>query len=181
MNTNLKVKALIIISGLVLSFTSIAQDNDVTTELEIEKASLNKKEFLEKDPGLSDFFDGSYGYAILPSVGKGGLIVGGAHGKGVVYQGNVPMGLTEMTQVTVGAQIGGKAYSEVIFFKTEAEYEVFISGRYEVAAQVSAVAATEGVSKELDYSDGVIIVTMDKGGLMAEVSVGGQKFTYTSL
>ena len=181
MNTNLKFTALIIISGLVLSITSAAQDNDVTPELEIEKANITKKEFLEKDPGLSKFFDESYGYAVLPAVGKGGLIVGGALGKGVVYKGDNPVGMTEMTQVTVGAQIGGKSYSEIIFLKSEAEYNVFVTGRYEVAAQISAVAITEGVSKELDYSDGVIIVTMDKGGLMAEVSVGGQKFKYKEL
>ena len=181
MKTNLKVKALVIISGLVLSFTSIAQENDATKQLEIDKASITKKEFLQKDPGLSRFFVESYGYAVLPSVGKGGMIVGGAYGKGVVYKGNDPVGLAEMTQVTVGAQIGGKSYSEIIFFKTEAEYEVFLTGRYEVAAQISAVACNKGVSNDLDYSDGVIIVTMDKGGLMAEVSAGGQKFRCNSL
>ena len=88
------------------------------------------------------------------------------------------MGLTKMVQVTVGAQIGGKSYLEVIFFKTEAEYTVFTTGRFEVSAQVAAIAVTAGVSQTMAYSDGIAIITMAKGGFMAEASVGGQKFTF---
>ena len=146
--------------------------------VEVAKAEQTRKEFLETDPGLRKFFDNSYGYAILPSIGKGGLVVGGAHGKGIVFENGKPMGVTEMTQVTIGGQIGGKSYAEVIFFKTKAEYDVFITGRYEVAVTLSAVALDYGVSNDLAYSDGVAIVTKDNGGLMAEATVGGQKFSY---
>ena len=83
-----------------------------------------------------------------------------------------------MTQVTVGGQIGGKSYAEVIFLKSETEYNVFTTGRFEVAVSLAAVALDKGVSNDLGYSDGVAIVTKDHGGLMAEATVGGQKFSY---
>ena len=148
--------------------------------VEIAKAEQTRKEFLKTDRGLQKFFDESFGYAILPNIGKGGLIVGGAHGKGIVFKNDVPVGTTEMSQVTIGGQIGGKSYAEIIFFKTEAEYEVFTTGRFEVAVSLSAVALDYGVSNELAYSDGVAIVTKDNGGLMAEATVGGQKFSYNT-
>jgi len=158
--------------------TMTAQESMEDCSVDLAKAEQTRKEFLKTDPGLSKFFDHSYGYAILPNIGKGGLIVGGAHGKGIVYEGGNPVGTTEMTQVTIGGQIGGKSYAEVIFFKTKAEYEVFITGRYEVAVTLAAVALDYGVSNDMDYSDGVAIVTKDNGGLMAEATVGGQKFSY---
>ena len=145
---------------------------------EIEKAGLAKNAFLEKDPGLENFFNESYGYAIIPTVAKAGFIFGGAGGKGVLYQGGEPKGLIKMKQVTFGGQIGGKTYSEVIFFNTEAEYTVFTTGRFEMSAQVSAIAATAGVSQTMAYSDGIAILTLPKGGFMAEASVGGQKFSF---
>ncbi len=172
-----------VISILVILFFSNpksveAQVSKDDYSIEIAKAEQTRKEFLKTDPGLRHFFDNSYGYAILPNIGKGGLVVGGAHGKGIVFEDGKPMGVTEMTQVTIGGQIGGKSYAEVIFFKTKAEYDVFITGRYEVAATLAAVALDYGVSNDLAYSDGVAIVTKDNGGLMAEATVGGQKFSY---
>ncbi|NOX85003.1 MAG: lipid-binding SYLF domain-containing protein [Chlorobi bacterium] len=155
-----------------------AQVSKSDYSVDIAKAEQTRKEFLKTDPGLRTFFDNSYGYAILPSIGKGGLIVGGAHGKGIVFKNGEPVGATEMTQLSIGGQIGGKSYAEIIFFKSKAEYEVFITGRYEVAVTLAAVALDYGVSNDLAYSDGVAIVTKDNGGLMAEATVGGQKFSY---
>lgn len=173
-------KTILSILVLVL-FIPIAGFSQLSTEdftVEIAEAERTRKEFLKTDPGLQKFFDQSYGYAILPKIGKGGLIVGGAHGKGIVFENDEPAGAAEMSQVTIGGQIGGKSYAEVIFFKSEAEYKVFITGRYEVAVTVAAVALDYGVSNDLAYSDGVAIVTKDNGGLMAEATVGGQKFSY---
>ncbi len=130
---------------------------------------------------MEKFFDDSYGYAILPTIGKGGLIVGGAHGKGILFENGNPVGTTEMVQLTIGGQIGGKSYAEVIFFKSKAEFDVFTTGRYEVAVSLSAVALDKGVSNNMAYSDGVAIITQDNAGLMAEAVVGGQKFSYTTL
>ena len=170
-------KILLLVLGILLSGVAMSQSS-VDDQEAIDKAGLAKEKILDKDPGFSVFFEEAYGYAILPSVGKGGLFFGGAGGKGVLYKQGEPVGMVKMGQVTVGAQIGGKSYIEVIFFKTEAEYTVFTTGRFEVSAQVSALAVTAGVSQNMAYSDGIAIITMAKGGFMAEASVGGQKFSF---
>lgn len=173
------VAFVIIIMGIGLPV--ISQDSNSEFDVEIAEAERARKEFIKTDPGLIKFFEESYGYAILPKIGKGGLIVGGAHGNGIVFKNDVPVGATEMSQLTIGGQIGGKSYAEVIFFKSEAEFEVFMTGRYEVAVSLAAVALDYGVSNDLAYSDGVAIVTKDNGGLMAEATVGGQKFSYEAI
>jgi len=137
---------LFLFSGLKSVEAQVSKDD---YPVELAKAEQTRKEFLKTDPGLQKFFDNSYGYAILPNIGKGGLIVGGAHGKGIVFENGNPVGVTEMTQVTIGGQVGGKSYAEVIFFKSKAEYEVFITGRYEVAVTLAAVLLDYGVSNDL--------------------------------
>lgn len=161
---------------LVLSIFSIAaysQKNDVG------EANKIIKEFKEKDPGLDKFFSSAYGYAVFPGIGKGGFVVGGAGGKGTVYKGVTAVADAKMTQVTVGFQAGGQKYAEVIFFEDAETYNDFVSGNFEFAAQVSAVALTAGVSADAAYKDGLLVITMAKGGLMYEASVGGQKFEVT--
>lgn len=162
---------------MCISVNSMAQDSESAIEL-IKKAEAAKEKILAEDPGLSAFFSEAYGYVVLPVIGKGGLLVGGAYGKGILYEQGEPAGMTEMTQVSIGAQIGGLSYSEVIFFKTEEEFRVFTTGRFEVAVQITVVAVTAGVSRTMAYSDGVAIITLPKGGVMADVSAGGQKFSY---
>ncbi len=134
--------------------------------------------FKKKDPELKAFFDKAYGYAVFPTVGKGGIGIGGAHGSGVVFEKGKAVGTTTLTQVTVGFQLGGQAYSEVIFFKDKKTLEDFKKGSFELDAQASAVAANVGAAANVDYERGVAIFTMVKGGLMYEASVGGQKFTF---
>jgi lipid-binding SYLF domain-containing protein len=149
------------------------------------------------------FFDSAYGYALFPTIGKGGIGIGGAHGKGRVYvQGN-HVGDTTMTQLTMGLQLGGQAYSQIIFFEDERAFEMFTSGNFEFSAQATAVAITAGVSAEVNtgggaaagasggrndatarhagYRKGMAIFTIARGGLMYEATIGGQKFTYTAL
>jgi len=160
--------------ALVMTFLFISpgfsQENDV------EKSNEIIKLFKKEDPGISKFFESSYGYAVLPSIGKGGIGVGGARGKGTVYQGGSPMGDVTMTQVTVGLQLGGQKYAEIIFFETEDAFTDFVEKDYEFAAQVSAVALTSGASANAKYDNGVLVVTQALGGLMYEASIGGQKF-----
>lgn len=134
--------------------------------------------FREADPGLAAFFDQAHAYAVFPTVGKGGVGIGGAYGKGVLFVGGVAVGEVSLSQVTIGFQWGGQAYSEVIFFESEDDTRRFSGGNFELAAQASAVAATVGVSRDLSYEGGVAILTMAKGGLMYEASVGGQKFSF---
>lgn len=135
-------------------------------------------ELQRADPGLTRFFDEAAGYAVFPTVGKGGMGIGGARGTGVLYEKGVVTGKTSLTQLTVGLQLGGQAYTEVIFFETEQTLAAFKKGEFAMAAQVSAVAAKAGASANARYVDGVSVFTLAKGGVMAEASVGGQKFSY---
>jgi lipid-binding SYLF domain-containing protein len=137
--------------------------------------------FNARDPSLDRFFKDAYGYAVFPSIGKGGFWIGGAHGDGEVYQHGKPIGVTSITQVTVGPQIGGQAYSEIIFFRDQLALDNFKAGNLTFSAQVSAVAATAGAAKNAAYSNGVAVFTVAEGGLMAEATIGGQKFTFTPL
>jgi lipid-binding SYLF domain-containing protein len=148
---------------------------------DIENAEATVNAIKEEDPGMAKFFDNAAGYAVFPTVGKGAIGIGGAHGKGVVFAGGRPIGKTSVTQVTIGFQWGGQAYSEIVFFENDKTLNSFTAGNFEFAAQASAVAATAGVSADLAYDNGVAVVTMAKGGLMYEASIGGQKFSFTPL
>jgi lipid-binding SYLF domain-containing protein len=134
--------------------------------------------FKEKDPGLAEVFASAAGYAVFPTVGKGGIGIGGARGKGYVYQRGRLIGRSTLTQVTIGFQLGGQAYSEVVFLKDQKALDNFKLGHLKLDAQASAIALTARASADLAYRNGVAIVTMAKGGLMYEASVGGQKFSF---
>jgi lipid-binding SYLF domain-containing protein len=154
---------------------------------------------LFKNAGASaTFFGSSYGYAVFPTIGKGGLIVGGAHGNGHVYEKGKYIGNTSMTQVSVGFQAGGQAYSQIIFFEDKRALDEFTNGNFEFDAGVSAVAITAAASGSAGtsgassgasggkkdattsghYYKGMAIFTIVKGGAMYEASVAGQKFSY---
>lgn len=148
-------------------------------EKEVKAAQETIAAFKKKDPSINKFFDKAYGYAVFPTIGKGGFIVGGAHGKGLVYRGGVIVGRASMSQGTFGAQIGGQSFSQVIFFGTKDAFKRFAENKLEFAAQATAVAANEGAAANANYSEGVAIFTMVKGGLMAEAAIGGQKFKFT--
>lgn len=135
-------------------------------------------EFKSADPSLQRFFKSSYGYAVFPTVGKGGLGIGGAYGTGVLFAGGEAVGETSLTQLTIGFQLGGQAYREIIFFRNQAAMSAFKRGSFELSAQASAVAATLGASADVDFENGVAVFTLAKGGLMYEASVGGQKFDF---
>ena len=134
--------------------------------------------FRSADRDMARFFETAVGYAIFPSVGKGAFIVGGAAGTGCLYEGHTITGQAKLVQVTVGFQLGGQAYAEIIFFQTHDALASFKSSSFEMSAQVSAVAAASGASANAKYELGVLVFTIAKGGLMYEASVGGQKFTF---
>jgi lipid-binding SYLF domain-containing protein len=136
-------------------------------------------EFKKADPSLKRFFNAAHAYAVFPSVGKGGLWIGGAYGEGLVFKGGKVVGETSLTQVTIGFQLGGQVYREIIFFRDAATFNNFKNGNFELSAQASAVAATAGASADADFKSGLAVFTLAKGGLMYEASVGGQKFDYT--
>lgn len=144
----------------------------------IEDAREAKSTLLEANSGLEDFFDTSAGYVIFPNVGKGGLIVGGASGKGVVYEKGSAVGMADLKKLNIGLQAGGQAIIEVIFFETPVDLERFKSNNFEFAAETSAVALKSGIAFNAKYKDGVAVFALPKAGLMADASVGGQRFGY---
>ncbi|HET7527081.1 MAG TPA: lipid-binding SYLF domain-containing protein [Burkholderiaceae bacterium] len=152
----------------------------------------------QKASESKSFFGTAHGYAVFPTVGKGGIVVGAAHGDGRVYEKGKYVGDVSMTQLSVGAQLGGQAFSEIIFLQDKRAFDEFTKGEFEFGAEVSAVAITAGVSAEATtggtgagksitsdkaevrstYQKGIAVFTVAKGGLMYEATVKGQKFTY---
>jgi lipid-binding SYLF domain-containing protein len=151
----------------------------------------------KKAPESKDFFD-SYGYAVFPSIGKGGVGVGGAYGQGRVYEKGKWVGNTSMTQATVGFQFGGQVYRQIVFFKDETAFKKFTAGNFEFGAEASAVAITIGAGAKTNTSGssvgasttdksavnagawhhGMATFTVAQGGVMYEATIGGQKFSY---
>lgn len=188
------------LSGL----TAIAGGNSVSAIKEASKDIPNEKDQLSLQSALLEFenvaqmeayFEGSYGVAIFPTIGKGGLGIGGSYGTGWVFRQGEYTGEAKMSQVTVGFQAGGQAFSQIIFLKDEASYLNFTSGEFEFGAQATAVALTAGANASAstgggtsagagsnqakeDYTGGMAIFTVAKGGLMYEASLGGQKFKF---
>jgi lipid-binding SYLF domain-containing protein len=167
-------RTLLVFAALAAS-TANAWDPEEIEERH-EKAQEAKAEMLAKDADMQRFFDSAVAYVIIPTVGKGGIGIGGARGKGLLYEGGQITAEVTLSQLTIGFQWGGQAYSEFIFFKDDVALADFKRGSYELGAQASAVAVTAGASADANYSDGVAIFTQAKGGLMYEASVGGQKF-----
>lgn len=168
---------LLLLVALAVAAPAAAFEPNVDDEMELDvaKAILAIK---RADPGIQAFFDNAAGYAVFPSVGKAGLVVGGAYGRGLVIVDDEVDGYTSMTQATIGLQIGGQNYSQFIFFKDDVAIGHFRRGNFEFGAQASAVAITKGASADASYDGGVAVFTHAAGGLMLEGSVGGQQFTY---
>ena len=176
------------LAAAVLLASSAAWSNSYTDMIE-----------LFKNAGESNtFFGNAYGYAVFPTIGKGGLVVGGAHGSGRVYEHGKYVGDTSMTQVSIGFQAGGQAYSQIIFFEDKGAFDEFTKGNFEFGADVNAVAITaaaggtvgttgasagaSGGKKDAitagKYYKGMAVFTIVKGGAMYQATVAGQKFSY---
>ena len=161
--------AFILIGFSAVATTAQEVRDDVTETIETFKA---------EDPGMADWFEKAHGYAVYPNVGKGGFIVGGGHGTGQVFRGGELIGESEISMLSVGLQVGGQEYSEVIFFQNAEALARLTSSRMEFGAGVSAVAVDRGVSADASYRNGIAVFTRTKGGAMAEASMSGQKFDY---
>jgi lipid-binding SYLF domain-containing protein len=164
-----------------VSIPGITKAQDQSQERIINDSKEAKASFKNADPSMETLFKNSAGYVIFPNVGKGGIGVGGAAGKGTVFQRGVPVGTAEMIQATVGAQVGGQAYREIIFFENQDALDRFVHDRIEFSGQVSAIAVKSGAAADARYRDNVVVFSQEKGGLMVEASLGGQKFTYKAL
>jgi len=134
-----------------------------------------------QDPELQGFLDKAYGYAIFPSVGKGAVGVGGAYGKGEVFERGKQIGYCDMTQATIGLALGGQAFTEIIVFENQAALDNFKNGNLKFAAQATATALKAGASANAKYTEGVSVLTASEEGLMAEAAIGGQTFSFQPL
>jgi lipid-binding SYLF domain-containing protein len=136
------------------------------------------KSFKATEPGLEVFFKEAYAYAVFPTIGKAGLVFGGSHGTGLVFEGGKVVGDAKVTQASFGLQAGYESYSELVFFKDKATFENFKSGDVKLSAQASAVAIKQGAAATSSYNEGVAVFVKAKSGLILDASVGGQKFTF---
>jgi lipid-binding SYLF domain-containing protein len=132
----------------------------------------------QNDPSMQGLIQNSAGYVVFPSIGKGAIGVGGAYGKGDVYQNGAVVGYCDMTQGTIGVQLGGQDYAEILIFQTPEAVDRFKTGNFTFDAQATAVAIKSGAGADAKFENGVAVFTMDEAGLMYEASVGGQQFSY---
>jgi lipid-binding SYLF domain-containing protein len=163
-----------------------------------DEYAATKKMFV--DAGVGDLFESAYGYALFPTIGKAGFVVGGAYGKGRVYAGGKYVANTSMTQATLGFQLGGTGFSQVVFFQEKRAFATFASGSFEFGAGIQATVLTAATNVSVNtggssatasggknnantarggYNNGMATFTITKGGLMYEASLGGQKFSFS--
>lgn len=188
-------KRTVVLIAFLLGFSTVcaaAEVEDYSSTISVFKSS----------PAVAKFFNNCYGYAVFPTIGKAGFVVGGSYGKGQVYVNDKVTGIVKVVEGSIGFQIGGKAFSEIIFFEDKRAYDEFTSGNFEFGATAQATAITAGaeaqagttgktagatagpktgVQAETDYYKGMAVFVHSKGGLMAEASVGGQKFNFEPL
>lgn len=182
----------IVMVGFVTNISVASGGKDLSSTIQLFKQS----------PQVQPYFANAYGYAVFPTVGKGGLGIGGAYGKGQVYRGGKVTGTTSLTKISLGFQAGGQAFSQIIFFQDKRAYDEFTSGSFAFDAQASAVAITAGAQAragstgatagasagpktgthaETSYYRGMAIFIHTKGGAMFEAAIAGQKFRFKPL
>ena len=172
--------SLLTIAGLVSSCQKVGNSKFSKCISEVgasQKSKIALEKFREKS-NLENFFKKSNAYAVFPDVVKGGIGIGGARGVGEVFQNCKAIGSTTMTQLSVGFQLGGQAFSQIIFFKDKRDLDRFTQGNFEFGASASAALINSGAAVESAYSNGIAVLTVSKGGLMYEASIGGQKFNF---
>lgn len=179
MNSKSILRILPLVLGLLLPGAAPMVAADLAAAK--KEATGAVESFKKSDPSLAPFFEKSVGYVVFPAIGKGGFIVAGAHGTGLLYEKGQVTGEASISQASIGLQAGGQSFSEVIFFETAEALARFKKSDWTMSAQVGAVAAAEGAGKNAKYQEGVAVFTLVRTGLMAEASVGGQKFKFKAL
>jgi lipid-binding SYLF domain-containing protein len=170
------VTGLAIVSGCATAPTS-AEDK-AALSLDVNTALAQAK---GEDPSLQAFLERAYGYAIFPTVGKGAVGVGGAYGKGEVFERGRKIGYCDLTQATIGLALGGQSFTEIVVFESKAALDAFKNGTLTFAAQATATALQAGTSSNAEFTYGVSVLTTNPQGLMAEASIGGQTFSFQPL
>jgi lipid-binding SYLF domain-containing protein len=146
-----------------------------------DQSQTTLREMTTQDPSLQEVLDRSVGYAVFPDVGKGGFIVGGAYGRGIVYERGRMIGYADISQASVGLQAGGQSFSQLIVFMTQDALNRLQGGKFDVGANAEAVALTAGIAREANFERGVAVFVVPRGGLMAGISVQGQILDFVPL
>lgn len=185
MKENMKSNCFVCAAALLLAALagcSTAPQSQTDRDMLGKESDLTVQKFIATDPGLQWFRDKSAGYAVFPSITKGGWWLGGAYGRGLLYErtpaGMMPTGYVDTTHATIGLQWGGQTFSEIIFFDDQAAVDNLKYGKLKLAGSFSAVAAKAGAAQAGNYSDHVAIFTLGQAGLMLEGAVGGQQFGF---
>jgi lipid-binding SYLF domain-containing protein len=176
-----KLTVLVLCMTIVLAGCSTAPQKPEARAVLTAQSNEAVAIFKEKDPEIQGFFDKSYGYAVLPKIGKGAFWVGGAYGRGEVYEQGKFVGYCDMKQGTLGFSFGGEFFREIVFFRDKSDLDKFKAEEYTFSAQATAVAATSGAAAKADYKAGMAVFIATDKGLMIDASVGGQKFKYISV
>jgi lipid-binding SYLF domain-containing protein len=178
--TIMQLMCLFILMSIIGGCSTVPKSQEAKTVLsaEVQEAVAVMK---AKDPGIDRFFEKSYGYAVLPKVLKGAFLVGGAHGRGEVFEQDKRVGYCSMSQATLGFSFGGEYFREIIFFRDKDDLDIFKTDEYTFSAQVTGVALSAGAAANTDYRAGMAVFIMPDTGLMVDVSLGGQKFRYVPL
>ena len=172
----LVVSGLVVLAGCATAPTQQSQRDQLHEDVQ---TTINA--FIRRDSTIERRFDDAHGYAVFPNIGKGGFLVGGSYGRGEVYEQGELIGYTSVTQGTIGLQAGGQSFSQVIFFQDKRSLDRFLQGQATFVANASAVAATAGAGASTKYRGGVMIFVLTRGGLMGELALGGQNFSFSPL
>ena len=165
------------VAGLLISCSTAPSTVGGRDEL-LQQATSTLGEMNREDSGLDELTKKAYGYALFPQVAKGGLVLGGGYGRGVVYEQGQHIGYADLSQASFGLQVGGQTYSELIVFENKAALDRLTQGNLELVADASAVILKKGAAANARFVDGVAVFVRPIGGAMAEASVGGQQLTY---
>ena len=172
---------LILLTLVFFSLSLQARVNDIFAEEKAENLRYNKtiRAFMSESKRMTNLVHSSYAHVVFPSIGKGGAVLGYAYGEGRAYiRGGIWTGNVSVTQYSIGLQLGGQAYSEIIFFKTREAFEEFKRGGLEDSTQASLVPFISGLSTDMNFADDVEVYTSSKGGFMLDASTGAQSFEF---
>ena len=172
------VMMLLALAATLVAGLAVAGWDPKAEQKNLAAAEETIKDFRAAEPGLDVYFKEAYAYAVFPTIGKAGLVLGGSHGTGIVFEGGKVVGDAKVTQASIGLQAGVESYSELVFFKDKATFEHFKKGDVKLSAQASAVAIKQGAAATSSYTDGVAVFVKAKAGLILDASVGGQKFKF---
>ncbi len=143
-----------------------------------DNAQTSLKSMEAKDPGLADVVNNAYAYVTFPDIGKGGFVIGGAWGRGVVYEQGRMVGFAAVSEGSLGITAGGQTYAELIVFKDQSAFHKFQNGDFTIGAGASVVALKAGAAAAAEFRNGMVVFIQNQGGLMADASINGQKVSF---